>query len=97
VCGIAWGLTFVLTACYAALVARQVFEALRRQQVGVATGAEVLNAATPLLIALGVLALLVATLSTVGMFLRFRTAALGEIQLRLAALEAMLANGGKDS
>jgi hypothetical protein len=88
-------LTFVLTGCYAALVSQQVFEALRRQQVGAATGESVLAAAMPLVIALGVLALLVATLSTVGMFLRFRTAALGEIQLRLAALEAMLTAGGK--
>lgn len=97
ICGIAWGLTFVLTGCYAALVSQQVFEALRRQQVGAATGESVLAAAMPLVIALGVLALLVATLSTVGMFLRFRTAALGEIQLRLAALEAMLTAEGKAS
>ena len=33
---------------------------------------------------------LIATLSTVGIFLRLRTASLQEIQLRLAALEAML-------
>jgi hypothetical protein len=37
------------------------------------------------------LSLLVAGLSTVGIFLRLRTARLAEIQLRLAALEEMLA------
>ena len=36
------------------------------------------------------LSLLVAVLSTVGVFLRFRTASLAEIQLRLAAVEQML-------
>jgi hypothetical protein len=35
--------------------------------------------------------LVVATLSTIGIFLRMRTATLSEIQLRLAALESMLA------
>lgn len=90
ICGVAWGVTLLLTGCYAALVGWEVLEALRRQQVGAATGEAVLAAATPLVIALGVLALLVATLSTVGMFLRFRTAALSEIQLRLATLETML-------
>jgi hypothetical protein len=33
---------------------------------------------------------LVATLSTIGIFLRLRTASLTEIQLRLAALEDVL-------
>jgi hypothetical protein len=42
------------------------------------------------MVALGVLALLVASLTTVGVFLRFRTAALGEIQLRLTTLESLL-------
>ena len=41
-------------------------------------------------IVLGVLSVLIATLSTVGMFLRQRTASLAEIQLRLAALEELL-------
>jgi hypothetical protein len=39
---------------------------------------------------LGELSLLVAVLATVGVFLRFRTASLAEIQLRLAALEGMV-------
>ena len=36
------------------------------------------------------ISLLIGTLSTVGIFLRLRTASLGEVQLRLAALEEML-------
>jgi hypothetical protein len=35
---------------------------------------------------------LIATLSTIGIFLRLRTSSLAEIQLRLAALEAMLSS-----
>jgi hypothetical protein len=50
-----------------------------------------LQPALPFLGALGTLCLLVATLTTVGVFLRHRTSSLGEIQLRLAALEEMLA------
>ena len=46
--------------------------------------------AMPLLIVLVVLGALIATLATVGIFLRLRTASLMEIQLRLAALEQML-------
>jgi uncharacterized membrane protein len=43
-------------------------------------------------VVVGVLGLLVAILSTVGIFLRLRTASLSEIQLRLAALEEMIAS-----
>jgi hypothetical protein len=43
-------------------------------------------------VVLGVLSLLIAVLSTVGIFLRLRTASLTEIQLRLAALEQVLAS-----
>jgi hypothetical protein len=50
------------------------------------------DAALPLIVVLGLLSLLIATLTTVGIFLRLRTASLAEIQLRLAALEDMLAS-----
>jgi hypothetical protein len=52
------------------------------------------SAAIPFLITLGVLSLLVATLSTIGIFLRLRTASLSEIQLRLAAREDLLLERG---
>ncbi len=42
------------------------------------------------LIVLGALSVLIATLATIGTFLRLRTASLQEIQLRLASLEEML-------
>lgn len=90
VCGGAWAVTLGLTIIYAIAVGQQVVEAVRRQQVGVAPEGAVMAALMPLIMALGILAVLVAALSTVGVFLRFRTAALGEIQVRLGALEAML-------
>ena len=49
----------------------------------------VVGIATPFMSTLLVLSVLVAALSTVGVFLRFRSASLAEIQLRLAALEDM--------
>jgi hypothetical protein len=52
----------------------------------------VMASAMPLIDVLWKLSLLVATLSTVGIFLRLRTASLTEIQLRLAALEEMIAS-----
>ncbi len=44
---------------------------------------------TPLVLAVGAIGLIVAILSTVGIFLRMRTSSLHEIQVRLAALEQM--------
>jgi hypothetical protein len=49
-----------------------------------------LDQALPLITVLGLLSFLVAVLSTIGVFLRFRTASLAEIQTRLAAMEEML-------
>lgn len=57
----------------------------------------VVGAAYPLLAVLGVLSALIATLGTVGIFLRLRTASLTEIHLRLAALEEMLASRGEET
>lgn len=90
VCASAWVVTLGLAGVYAVVVVQQVLDAVRRQQVGVAPQGAVMAALTPLIVTLGILALLVAALSTIGVFLRFRTAALAEIQVRLAALETML-------
>ncbi len=94
ICVAGWGLTLLATSGYAVVVGREVMHAIQMRDVGAATDQAVMAAATPLVIALGVLALLVATLATVGVFLRFRTAALGEIQLRLALLEETLSRPG---
>ena len=58
-----------------------------------ATIGDVLALTMPLIAVTGVLSVLIATVSTVGVFLRLRTASLAEIQVRLAALEQMLLEG----
>ncbi len=55
------------------------------------------GALMPVVSMLWPLVLLIAALSTVGVFLRFRSASLAEIQLRLAALEEMLIRNGPRS
>ena len=89
---IAWSVTFALVLLVAALVGVQVYDMTRLARVGAVQWSTVLGSAMPLIDVLWKLSLLVAGLSTVGIFLRLRTASLAEIQLRLAALEAMLAS-----
>lgn len=70
---------------------------VRRTCIAAWTGAFVvvlvfgaLEVAKPLLIMVGALCVLIATLTTVGIFIRQRAASLAEIQVRLAALEDIL-------
>ena len=90
----AWTITFLLVGVLAVMVCLQVAELARGAAVGALPWMSVLGAAMPLVIVFGLLSVLVATLSTIGIFLRLRTASLTEIQLRLAALEDMLAARG---
>ena len=94
VCVAAWTATFAVALVFAAIVAVPVFQMVRLVQVGAMTWAGVVGAAMPFLGVLWTLCLLIAALSTVGVFLRQRTASLAEIQLRLAALEEMLGARG---
>jgi archaellum biogenesis protein FlaJ (TadC family) len=87
----AWSVTFVVVLLLVVVAAFQVRTAL--DFLGGAGGVGLMAAvgiAMPALFAVGGLAVLIATLSTVGIFLRLRTASLQEIQLRLAALEEAL-------
>jgi hypothetical protein len=90
----AWTITFVLVAIMTVMVGFQVWQLARGAMVGALPWISVLGAAMPLVITLGLLSVLVAALSTIGIFLRMRTASLAEIQLRLAALEDMIASKG---
>lgn len=87
----AWSVTFVIVVMLVLVAALQVRTTVAflggLQGLGLMAAA---GAAMPALIAIGALAVLIATLSTVGIFLRLRTASLQEIQLRLAALEEAL-------
>ena len=88
---VAWSVTLALVLLVAALVTVQIVEMTKL------TGSDmnwllIIGSAMPLVDVLWKLSLLVAVLSTVGIFLRLRTASLAEIQLRLATLEDMLAS-----
>ncbi|MGH7668649.1 MAG: hypothetical protein ACRENQ_04075 [Gemmatimonadaceae bacterium] len=93
----AWTAAFIAVLVYAVLVVAQVVQMARMASVGVVGNLMTLAAATPLIFVVGVISLLIATLTTVGIFMRQRTASLAEIQLRLAALEDMLGNEGNAS
>ena len=54
------------------------------------SSSDVIRFLLPLVYVVGLVSLLIAVLSTIGVFIRSRTATLGEIQLRLAALESIL-------
>ena len=90
----AWSITFFFVAILAVLVCLQVAQFAKGAMVGALPWVTVFAAAMPLVIVLGLLSVLIATLSTIGIFLRLRTASLTEIQLRLAALEDMLGAQG---
>jgi hypothetical protein len=85
-----WTITFLLVVVLGAiLVSETIFAA--KTVMGVGMGWQLaLPLLMPLVISLGVLSVLIATLSTVAIFLRLRTSSLNEIQLRLAALEDMI-------
>jgi hypothetical protein len=92
-CIVSWTVTILLVLVFAAMVAVPLIQMLRAFGGGMFTWSAVIATAMPLVGALWTLSLLVAALSTVGVFLRFRSASLAEIQLRLAALEDLL--GGR--
>jgi hypothetical protein len=89
----AWIVTFMVIALYAVMVGVQAVTLIGQggQEVFSLMGLTMLvNMIAPLLVVVGVTALLIAVLSTIGVFVRIRTASLAEIQLRLAALEHAL-------
>ncbi len=102
ICIVAWSVTFAIIVWYAVMVGKEIAHTMTRFQIGLVHQREVSQALMPLIAVVGMVSLLIATLSTVGVFLRFRTTSLSEIQLRLAALEEMLspepdADDGKES
>lgn len=88
----AWTITFVIVLAFVVTTGITVSQMVRGWSVGALPFLSVLGAAIPLFVVLGMLSVLIATLSTIGMFVRQRAASLSEIQLRLAALEDMLAS-----
>ncbi|HJU75511.1 MAG TPA: hypothetical protein VJ717_17335 [Gemmatimonadaceae bacterium] len=89
---IAWSVTFAIVLLYALLTFAAFIEVFRGILDGNLPWMTAMGTATPLIQVLLLLSVLVAALSTIGVFLRFRSASLAEIQLRLAALEDILAS-----
>ena len=88
----AWSVTLVLVLVVAVMVGFNVSMFVGGALEGEVPWAVVVGSLMPLIDVLWKLSLLVATLSTIAIFLRLRTASLAELQLRLAALEEMVAS-----
>ena len=86
-CVTAWTVTLGLLLLYGIGSAAAAIQMIRIARMGGATWMMVMASAGPFLGAVWTVCLLIATLTTVGVFLRLRTASLSEIQLRLVALE----------
>ena len=91
----AWSVVFLIGVLFAMMTGIQVAQFLPGAASGTVPWMVVVGLSMPLIITLGFVSVLIATLATVAVFLRLRTASLNEIQLRLAALEAMLADEGR--
>jgi hypothetical protein len=89
---VAWAITLLIVLVFVVLTGMQLMEVARGVREGTLPPGMMLGVAIPLMVVLGCLSVLIATLSTIGIFLRLRTSSLAEIQLRLAALEAMLSS-----
>jgi len=86
----AWAVTFAFVLLLALMVGFQVVQLAKGALVGALPWISVVGAAMPFMIVLALLSVLIATLTTIGIFIRSRAATLNEIQLRLAALEEMI-------
>ena len=94
---IAWSISLSLVLVIAILVGLQVSQFVGGAMEGEVPCAVLIGSMMPLIDVLWKLSLLIATLSTVAIFVRLRTSSLAEIQLRLAALEEMIASGARKS
>jgi len=92
----AWAVTLAVMLVFAWIVGSEVARTVRMARAGVASQQAVWDALLPLLGVVGATSLLLALVSTVGVFLRFRTASLADIQVRLASLEAALTTENPD-
>ena len=87
----AWGVTLLVVLMFGGIIGVRVARMIELYQLGVADMNSVQASFIPLLGVVGVTSLLLALVSTAAVFMRFRTASLGDIQLRLASLETALA------
>jgi hypothetical protein len=88
----AWSVTGGAVMVFGAVTAVEVWAIARHAMEGMAPWGVVFRSTIPFVGVVGTLSLLIAVISTVGIFLRLRTASLSEIQMRLAGLEEMIAS-----
>ena len=88
----AWSVTGGAVLAFGGVTAVEVWRYVQHAMEGAVGWWHVFERTIPFVAVVGVLALLIAVLSTVGIFLRLRTASLSEIQMRLAGLEEMVAS-----
>ena len=90
---IAWSVSLFVVVLVAVMVIAQASQFISGARAGEVPWSMLIGSMMPLVDVLWKLSLLIATLSTVAIFVRLRTASLAEIQLRLASLEEMIAAG----
>lgn len=90
ICVGAWVATFASVFAYGVIAAVQVTRILSGNGEAFFRGAMTFGMATQFILMFGIVSALVATLATIGVFMRMRTTTMAEIQLRLAALEDIL-------
>lgn len=87
---VAWGSTLLVLSIYLIMTLQEYHKLLGLYRAGVIPYDSLSQTFVPFLIVFGCLSLVVAILTTIGMFLRLRTTSLLEIQQRLANLEHMV-------
>jgi uncharacterized membrane protein (DUF485 family) len=87
---VAWGGTLIMLLVFLAFTLYDLSHHVSLYRLGLIPYERVLNTVVPFAIILGSLSLVVAILSTVGVFLRLRTTSLMEVQQRLVNLEQMI-------
>jgi len=86
----AWSITGLAIGFYGVIIVHRFIIHQQLVQSGMMPAGQEWAAFIPLVAVIGVVALFVATLATVGMFLRLRTTSLEELKVRLGALEQLV-------
>lgn len=87
---VAWGATLVMLLVFLTFTLIDLSRQMDLYRSGIISQASVMSSVVPFAVILGSLSLIIAILSTVGVFLRLRTTSLLEVQQRLANLEQMI-------
>ena len=87
---IAWGVTIGILMVFLFFAVNDIARAVELYNKEVIAFATIFTTAKPFLVTLGSVGLIIAILSTIGIFLRLRTASLLEIQQRLTNIEQMV-------